>query len=506
VVFTLLPARVRRLTNAEFDNTTHALLGTTQTFANTFNADQRQGSYSAGGFPAAGFTRNAAAIFDAVSTPQVEGAADSIAQEAVMKNLMTLAPCSDPNQVNCATKFINTFGGQAYRRPVTADELSGLLAVYQVGVTDQNYAGGIQLVITTILQSAGFLYLTELGDGTVTNGVTPLTSYEVASALSYFLTGGPPDAALMQDAAANALQNPATVAQHATRLLAKVTGQSQLAVFVEQWLGIDKPPGTSTGTSVSGADMTSETDAVIDDVMFKGDGTLSSVLTAPYTFVDGPLAKLYGLSAPSGSGMSKVSTGSQRVGVLNHASFLSTFAHSSFSAPIKRGHLVRTQMLCQSIGPPDPSLMVNMTPPAPTPNETTRQADMDHMTNAACSACHTLMDPIGFGFENFDGNGAYRATESGQTVDASAAINSGGDATGSYPSGAALIAELAASSTVEQCYWSHFADFAAATSDANFEATFLNFWEQLPAGMRESLPQVIVAFVQSDLFLKRSVQ
>jgi len=137
-VATLLPVRIRRLSNNEFDATTHALLGTEQTFASTFAADVRQGSYNAGGFPAAGFTRNAAAIFDAVSTPQVEAAADSLASEAVTKNLSTLAPCSDSNQTNCATTFITNFGAQAYRRPVTATELSGLLSVYQAGAKDQN--------------------------------------------------------------------------------------------------------------------------------------------------------------------------------------------------------------------------------------------------------------------------------------------------------------------------------------------------------------------------------
>ena len=143
------------------------------------------------GVPAAGFARNSGAVFDAVSTPQVQAAADSLASEAVSNHLTTLAPCTGSNETDCATTFINSLGAQAYRRPVTADELSGLLMVYQAGAKDQNYAGGIQLVLTTILQSAGFLYLTELG-GTVTNGTTKLTSYEVASELSYFITGDLP--------------------------------------------------------------------------------------------------------------------------------------------------------------------------------------------------------------------------------------------------------------------------------------------------------------------------
>lgn len=496
--------RIRRLSNAEFDATTHALLGTQQTFVSMLPKDVRQGSYSAGGFPTAGFTRNAAAIFDSVSTPQIETAADSLASEAVTNNLTKLAPCSDSNQTNCATTFITNFGAQAYRRPVTAAEQSGLLAVYQAGAKDQTYAAGIQLVITTLIQSAGFLYLTELG-GDVVNGTTKLTSPEVASELSYFLTGAPPDATLSAAAAADALQDPSAVGVQAARLLKQPGGQQQLAEFVEQWLGIDTPPGTSTGPIVTGTAMSNETTAFIGDVMLNGDGTLATLLTAPYTFVDSTLAGLYGLPAPA-SALAKVQLNGQRVGLLDQASFLTTFAHSSFSAPVKRGHVIRTQMLCDQIPPPDPSLMVNTTPPLPTGAETTREADMDHMTNAACASCHTLMDPIGFGFEGFDGNATYRTTEAGQNVDTSGTLSAAGDLTGPFSNNAALIQKLSTSDMVAQCYWKHFADFAAAETDPDIEATFMDFWQQQPPATQDSLPQIIAAFVQSDLFLKRSVQ
>ncbi len=502
----LLPVRIRRLSNGEFDASIHALLGAQQSYASMLPSDVRQGSYNAGGFPAAGFTRNAAAVFDAVSTPQIEAAADSVAQGAVTSNLTKVAPCTGSDMTSCATTFISTFGAQAYRRPLTADEKSGLLAVYQAGAKDQTYAGGIQLVVTTILQSAGFLYLTELG-GTVTNGVTQLTSYEVASALSYFLTGAPPDATLMQAAAADSLQDPKAVGTQASRLLkaSMTTSMSQLAAFIEQWLGMDSPPGTSTGTMVSGDEMSGETTAYIEDIMANGDGSLPTLLSSPYSYVDPSLAQLYGLKAPSGSGFVKVAN-SQRPGILNQASFLTTFAHSSFSAPIKRGHLVRTQMLCDPIPPPDPSLKVNVAPPLPTTQQTTRQADVQHMTSQACSSCHTLMDPIGWGFENFDGNGAYRTMEAGEAIDSSGQVTSAAELTGTFTNGADLIAKLAASKTIEQCYLKHFADFAAATTDPGVESTFMNFWQSQPAATQSSLPQLVVAFVQSDLFLKRAVQ
>ena len=217
---TLLPARIRRLSNAEFDASTHALLGTSQSFASKMPADVRQGSFNAGGFPAAGFTRNAAAVFGSVSAPQVESAADSLATEAVAK-VTTLAPCaSGADPTTCAKTFISSFGARAYRRPLTTDEASGLLTVYQAGAKDQTYDDGIQLVETTVHQSEGFLNLTELG-GPPSKGSVKLTSYEVAQSLSYFLTGGPPDATLQAAAAADGLQVPKAVGDQASRLLGR---------------------------------------------------------------------------------------------------------------------------------------------------------------------------------------------------------------------------------------------------------------------------------------------
>jgi hypothetical protein len=259
---------------------------------------------------------------------------------------------------------------------------------------------------------------------------------------------------------------------------------------------------------VSGDEMVGETTAFIEDVMTHGDGSLQTLLSSPSSFVDGNLAALYGVTAPGGSSSTTYSkvTNTQRPGLLDQASFLSVYAHASYSAPVKRGHLVRTQLLCSVIPPPDPSLKANTTPPLPTTQQTTRQADVAHMTSSACSGCHQLMDPIGWGFEDFDGTGAFRTTEQGMPIDHSGALNSAGEVTGSFTNNAALIEKLSKSTTVEQCYLKHFADFAAAATDPDVESTFMDFWNAQPAGVQKSLPQLVVAFVQSDMFLKRSVQ
>jgi Protein of unknown function (DUF1592)/Protein of unknown function (DUF1588)/Protein of unknown function (DUF1595)/Protein of unknown function (DUF1587) len=487
-----LSVRVRRLTALEFDATTAAILGTQQKFGSTFATDYRQD----------GFTRNAGAVIDSIVAPQIGTAADALAQEAVTNQLNTIAPCTGSNQDTCAQNFITTFGAKAFRRPVTSDEVTALMTVYHAGIVRQAYAQGIQLALSAILQSAGFLYLTELG-GTVTSGMTQLTSWEAASALSYFVTGGPPDDTLTKAAAADALKTSDQLGAQATRLLTTPAAKNQIAEFVMQWLRIDTPSSTVVPVNTA-ASMINETTAFTSEVFFNDQGTLGNLLTANYTFVDSNLATLYNLAAPS-SGMSKVSTGGQRIGIFNQGSFLSTYAHGNISAPVKRGHMIRTELLCQTIPPPDPSLMVNMTVTAPTGGNTTRDLDMAHMTNPVCAGCHTLMDPIGFAFENFDGTSAYRSTENGQTIDSTGALNAAGSATGSFATEQELMQRLSSDSDALNCFSTFFFRFASAQNSPDTEAAFAAFLQAQPAATQTRLLDLLVAFVKSDLFIKRSV-
>jgi hypothetical protein len=484
-------ARVRRLTNAEFDSTVQALLGTSQRFGQSFTNDARQD----------GFTRNADAIVDSIAAPQIQTAADALALEAVTNQLNTIAPCTGSNQTTCATSFITNFGAKAFRRPLTSDEIAALLTVYQAGIVDQAYADGIQLTLSAMLQSANFLYLTEIGDGSVTSGPLQLTPYETASALSYFITGGPPDATLLQAAAVNALATGDQRAAQAQRLLALPAAKNQLAQFVEQWLHIDSPISTTLPTTTL-ASMVTETNSFVGEVMLNDDGTLAKLLTADYTFVDATLASFYGL--PAGS-TGKVSTGGQRIGIFNQGSFLANYAHGDLSAPTKRGHVVRSELLCQEIPPPDPSLMVDMTVTAPPANSTTRESTSAHLTSPACASCHQLMDPIGFGFEHFDGNGAYRATESGLPIDDSGTINAGGSVTGDFSDGQAMLARLAGSTDAVKCFDLFFFRFASAQNSPSTEAAFTNFLALQPLSRQSRLVDLLVAFVKSDLFATRSL-
>jgi hypothetical protein len=147
----ILPARIRRLTNSEYNATVKALLGTELQPADTFPPDTRQ----------QGFTVNEAQRVDPVLSRQLDAAATALADEVVTQ-LDDFAPCPDDQSSACADSFIQTFGKKAYRRPLTEEDASSLRALFDAGMEGGDYASGIHLVVRGILQSPGFLYVTEM--------------------------------------------------------------------------------------------------------------------------------------------------------------------------------------------------------------------------------------------------------------------------------------------------------------------------------------------------------
>ncbi len=179
--------------------------------------------------------------------------------------------------------------------------------------------------------------------------------------------------------------------------------------------------------------MLQETLLLAADVV-QGDAPISTLLDPGYTYVDGPLAALYGFSAvPSGSPMVKVmDDGSgHRSGVLTQASVLTLTSKATMTSAVRRGKYVLTNLLCQAPPPPPPQVNTNLAPtPADVTNGlTSRELLNEHVSNPVCAACHSLMDPIGFGLDNYDAIGAWRSTErvgtSSVPIDTSATLPTG---------------------------------------------------------------------------------
>jgi hypothetical protein len=226
--------------------------------------------------------------------------------------------------------------------------------------------------------------------------------------------------------------------------------------------------------------------------------------------VNPTLAAFYGVSGGAGTGYSRVSlntAASPRRGLLTQANFLATYVSNDtpIGRPVKRGKTLLNQVLCLAVQfPTDPNLAAKaMKPPAPSPNATTRQLAVQHSTEPACAGCHAIIDPMGFAFENFDAIGNYRTTENGRPIDASGTLR-GTDVDGRpFSSAGEMVALLGQSDQVRRCFATNFFRFASAQSSDGTEAQYLDLWRALPADARTQIVQLLVAYVRSDMFVKR---
>jgi hypothetical protein len=502
-----LPRRVRRLSNRELDNSAMDLLGTTTLLSSTLGPDTRQ----------SGFTLNADQRVDDTYGGQLQGAADALAQEAVTKRLSTLVPCASSANRACAATFVESFAGRAFRRPLTDDDRNGLLAVYDVaaGGTGGTFNAGIAAIISAALQSASFLYLTELG-GDATGDLVELAPYEAASQLSYLVAAAPPDQPLLDAAAQNMLGTADQREAQARRLL---TGSphaaQQVARVLKEWMRLDQLSQIDRVTTVADSFATlsplfdQETDAFIAEVMKNTDGTLSTLLTANFTMVNDKLAAFYGVPY-SGTGWVRTQLdATTRRGLLSQANFLTTYSSTApipSSSPVKRGKEVLNQMLCNNVQfPTDPSVVLASSMPPPLdPMGTTRQRFAAHATDPACSGCHQLLDGIGFGFENFDQIGKFRSTENGNTVDASGTLV-GTDVDGAYTNNIDLVNKLATSDQVRHCFAKNFFRFASGQTSDGTEAQYMDVWGAMPTDARTQIVELMVGYIRSDMFMKRRV-
>jgi hypothetical protein len=506
----LVPGRspLRRLSRVEYDNTVRDLLGDTTHPAQQFQPDTL----------ADGFTNNADTQNVGTSlAEQYLTAAEALSVNAT-KNLTGLMGC-DPAASDasgggdaCVRAFVARFGQRAWRRPLAAAEVDTLAAVYSKAHLDFDVPTSVQTLLEVILMSPNFLYRVEQGVATTGTGATvvPLTSWELASRLSYFLTGSMPDDALFTAAAADALRTPDQVAVQARRLLAVTGGAAtdRVAQFFTEWLHLvnlaslqkDKT-AFPTFTPTLGAAMLLETQSFVIRTVFAGPGDLGTLLTAPYTYVPAEVAPLYGAATPAADGKLMLDP-KQRAGLLTQPALLATFAKADSTDPVHRGKFVFEDLLCGSVPPPPAN--VNITPPVITPNTTARQRFAQHDSTAVCAACHTFMDPIGLSFENYDALGRWRDTEGGQAIDASGMLK-GTDVDGPFNGAVELAQKLASSPQVSACAVRELFRFGFGRFETPEDKPTL---DRLAAGFetnRRLIVDLLVAMTQVPAFLQLQV-
>jgi hypothetical protein len=249
--------------------------------------------------------------------------------------------------------------------------------------------------------------------------------------------------------------------------------------------------------------MREETTRFSSYVTLTGDGKLDTLLLSPRSFVNAPLGKLYGVTAGADYAMADLNA-DQRAGLLTHASLLTVTANGDYTSPTRRGKFVRDQLMCQP--PPDPPADLVITFPKPKPGQTLRETFNAHVANPSCAACHTLTDPVGFGFENYDAIGKWRTTDAGKPVDASGEVTASRDVDGPFVGAIALSKRLAGSSQVRECFMRKWFAFAEGRGDEMGDQASVAAASKAFSSAGTNMRELMVAVTKTDSFRTRLVE
>ncbi|HLV21185.1 MAG TPA: DUF1592 domain-containing protein, partial [Polyangiaceae bacterium] len=459
--------RLRRLTRDELDNTIRDLFGVVGAPVGALAPDERIGP----------FFSNAIAPITNLLVEQLGELAAAVAADATPR-MQEIAPCDlEDGDGACVRAFVEDLGGKAYRRPLQVDEANALIALYELGAESGGPAGGFRLLVEALLQSPSFLYHAPVGtSGAPTAAPDPIDPYAVASRLSYFLWKSMPDRELFAVAGDGSLVDANVLGLQVDRMLADPKAAETIASFHRQWLGLTELDAVQKDAARFPTFGEASIDAMLNEaarftrhVVLEGDGLLHTLLTGSFAFPEGPLFEIYGIAEPQGfvPGDQVALNPAERAGLLTQAAFLSRWAHPDQTSPVHRGIVVRENLLCQPI--PSPPANVNNVPPPPTEITSTRERFAQHVADPSCAGCHTLIDPVGLGFEHYDPVGAYRTVDGLGPVDASGELTGvRDDLAGPFVGGIELAHKLAQSEEVADCVatqWFRFALGRVETQD-----------------------------------------
>jgi hypothetical protein len=494
---------LRLLTGYEYDNTVRDLLGDTTRPSLEFPPENQTTAFE-----------NSWLDHRVSSARVYMDVAEDVAGRAVAERISTLLPC-DPlvvGEAACGHAFVDAFLPKAFRRPVEPVERTAFKGLFDSAHAEHGFSEAVSLVVQAVLQSPQFLYRLEpVPDDAVPGDVLPVTGYEMASRLSYFLVASMPDAELMAAAADGGLATAAEVEAQARRLLATEGGRQTVREFHRQWLDLTGLASVSKDPAVVpalpegvGEAWRASVEQFAEHVFFEGSGTLEELMSSDVAFLPPELQALYA-EGPADPVTGAVTLAGERAGVLTQPGLMALLAYPNQSSPVARGVFVRERMLCQHLPPPPNDVVIE--PPDPDPNATTRDRFAEHTSNPACSGCHSLIDPLGFGFEHYDAIGRFRTEENGLPVDASGSLSGIEDAEqlGDYDGAVELADKLLASTDFQECVAHQWTTFALGREPGEDDACAM---EGIRRSLRDSggdLRELLVSIATSDSFRFRVI-
>jgi len=404
-------------------------------------------------------------------------------------------------EATCRDQFVTQFLEGAYRRPVTDEDHTEMNEVFATGQQlGGDFKSGARAVIEVALQNPDFVYLLELGSAETKGDAVALTGFETAARLAYFLTGGPPDAALFA-AAKNGAFSANELEAQARRLIGSGPNRALVVKYYKRLFNLSSreayPDVGYTKDIAKLAD--EETSRFIEDVTFDGAGTFSALVSQPSTWVNEPLARFYGYAGVTGDAFQKVQLDpKQRLGLFTQISFLRSFSRSTH--PVQRSVTILRKVLCYDTPLPPPDVVAGVTEPMP--QATMRQALTLATAAPACQACHRDINPVGFAFEHYDAVGKWRDLENGVAIDSTGELYET-DAKGPFADAPELLERIADSDDAKKCLVGHWLGQAyrrdPAPEDACSKAELSNAFLESDGKMVE----LLAALAKTDNFRYR---
>jgi hypothetical protein len=413
--------------------------------------------------------------------------------------------CPQLEDRTCQMSILREFGKRAWRRPLTEAEVSDLVALVDIAIAQGDTPeAGIRLALQAVLVSPHFIYRVEIDPSPSSKDPHPLTDWELATRLSYYLWSTMPDAELFAAAEAGQLQDRAEVERHARRMLADPKAVALIDNFAGQWL-FTRALGDQDPDYMLFPDYDDELEEAMRaetrryfQAFLEEDIPMDQFLVADFTYVNDRLAQHYGLAPVGSDELVRVSLAdTPRRGFLMQGSFLVVTSRPKRTSPVLRGKWILDNLLCLPPRPPPPG--VEGFPDEMTATGSIRDRLEQHKADPVCASCHDVMDPLGFGLDNFDAIGRYRTEDAGFQIDASGQFGNAARFGGPDE----LVALLAAEPQVYRCFVEKLYTYTGRSPFRIESNEHIDLLTKQFADGGYVLEELMVDLVTSDFFVSR---
>ena len=421
------PGGMRKLTSREYTESIALMLGEEAADAAAAPLDVGQQGFDAVGAALLPLPTDSIELYERSATAVANAVIGDLGP------LQTLVPCVDEDaETSCYGEVATTLGRFAFRRsldPVEVDALAALGAEARDWDEDGAFVTGLRYQLTALLQAPSFLYIQEVGEPDPEGDFRRLTSTELATRMSFFLTGHTPSLELLDAAEAGELETPEQIHATAAALVASPEARPALNNFFSEALRLRNLASAPKNADIFpefspelGDAMEQETLLLLTEIIWNEDADFRSFFNADHTYVNDELAALYGMDPP-GQGDLFTATqwppGQNRAGYTSQASFLTWQSGPRRNSPTKRGLYIQERILCNELEPPDPNAELDL----PDSEDLTLKELLElHLDKDSCRGCHGQTDPLGFAFESYTAVGAYRTTDNGKPVETDGAV------------------------------------------------------------------------------------